>query len=190
MSDKQKNERIVSPVGEAIYPHLNRPDTRFDDDGVYTVKLALDGESEECTRFIKKLEEIRNAYAKGAKGAAKNYSLSDVAEDEYTEEGVPTGRKIIKFKQRAVVHTEDGPLTFSVALKDRFGKDITETVWGGSQIRCSAEVAPYAMASAKTIGLSLRLRAVQVLELVTGGDSDFGFDYETAADDGEWEEAR
>ena len=33
---------IVTPVGKAVYPHLQNPDTRFNDNGVYQCRLHVD----------------------------------------------------------------------------------------------------------------------------------------------------
>lgn len=38
---KQKYPKHLSPRGVAIYPHLNKPDTRFKEDGEYSVKLRV-----------------------------------------------------------------------------------------------------------------------------------------------------
>ena len=35
---------ITTPIGTAVYPHLNEPDTKFEDDGVYTTQLRLTAE--------------------------------------------------------------------------------------------------------------------------------------------------
>ena len=35
------NIKGVTEVGKAIYPHLNKPDTRFQKEGVYKVTLEL-----------------------------------------------------------------------------------------------------------------------------------------------------
>lgn len=38
---------LVTPKGLAVYPHLSKPDTKFNKDGVYTTKLKLEGEPAE-----------------------------------------------------------------------------------------------------------------------------------------------
>ena len=35
----------VTPRGTAVFPHLNTPDTKFDENGVYSTKLALSDEA-------------------------------------------------------------------------------------------------------------------------------------------------
>jgi hypothetical protein len=38
---KKKLKKLTSPVGTAIYPHLSKPDTKFNEDGEYRVNLRL-----------------------------------------------------------------------------------------------------------------------------------------------------
>jgi hypothetical protein len=47
---------ITTPVGIARYPSLNRPDTKFDDIGVYKVNLEMS--SEDAEPFIKQIEAL------------------------------------------------------------------------------------------------------------------------------------
>ena len=55
---------------------------------------------------------------------------------------------------------------------DSYGHAVTEAVGNGSKIKVGAEVVPYSTSMAGT-GVTLRLKAVQVIELksVSGGDS-------------------
>ena len=62
MSEKIKREKFVTPEGVAVYPHLVRPDTKFDSDGVYTVQIAI--ESGAAQKFIAQLEAARDKFAK------------------------------------------------------------------------------------------------------------------------------
>ena len=46
MTDKKaRNPRYVTQVGVAIYPHLVEPDTKFNAEGEYKVKLRLSPDS-------------------------------------------------------------------------------------------------------------------------------------------------
>ena len=57
-----KNQRvqIVSPKGTAVYPWLNRPDTKFSDDGEYKVTLKIS--AEEAQPLIQKLDKMLEDY--------------------------------------------------------------------------------------------------------------------------------
>ena len=50
-----ENLKLTSPRGRFIYPHLNKPDTKFNPDGEYKLTLSLT--SEESTNLLKALEE-------------------------------------------------------------------------------------------------------------------------------------
>ena len=47
---------ITTPVGIARYPHLNRPDTKYKEEGEYKVNLEMS--SEDAEPFIKQIETI------------------------------------------------------------------------------------------------------------------------------------
>ena len=49
-------------------------------------------------------------------------------------------------------------------------------VWGGSQIKVSAELIPY-YTQMVGAGISMRLRAAQVIELVEGGSNSEGYGF-------------
>ena len=50
------SKTITTPAGVARYPHLNRPDTKFDEIGVYKVNLELT--AEEAEPFISQVEAL------------------------------------------------------------------------------------------------------------------------------------
>ena len=171
---KKRNPRYVTDVGVAIYPYLTAPDTKFNADGEYKVKLRLNPDSmirdvqgreiADVQTFLDDmmLKALEKAKAEN-KGRIKEGDPPYIIDDE-------TGDLLVNFKLKAVVRTKEGS-TFSQkpALFDAKGKPITpESIWGGSKIKVSFEVVPYYTKIAGA-GVTLRLRAVQVLELVTGG---------------------
>lgn len=181
---KNRNPRYVTDVGVAIYPYLTAPDTKFNADGEYKVKLRLNPDSmirdvqgreiADVQTFLDDmmLKALEKAKAEN-KGRIKEGDPPYIIDDE-------TGDLLVNFKLKAVVRTKEGS-TFSQkpALFDAKGKPITpESIWGGSKIKVSFEVVPYYTKIAGA-GVTLRLRAVQVLELVTGGSGgsaeSFGF---------------
>lgn len=179
---KPKLEKFVTPAGVAVYPHLVRPDTKFDSDGVYTVQLAIDGP--DANELIAQLEAARDLFAKEFKSENKakfaKASIADVYEDEVDDEGEETGRVLIRAKQKALIKARDGTMYPKyVKLFDAQNNVITpDSVWGGSRLILAGVLIPYYMASSKEIGVSLRLSAVQILELVEGdgGSAEsFGF---------------
>ena len=178
MATKTKPARLTSPAGTAAYAWLTKPDTKFNADGDYKTNLIVP--EADAASFIGKLEELRDEYQgdvlentddKAKVSKLKKYNVADVYEEEMDEEGEPTGNVIFKFKQRAVIRPKGkDPFEKTVALFDAKGKKLSGVnPGGGSRIKVSFEPVGYCMDSTKTFGLSLRLNAVQVIELVAFG---------------------
>ena len=178
---QQKKIRFTSPKGYALYAHLDVPDTKFDSDGVYTVNLKLD-DTENTQQLINKLEAIRDEYMENSQDVqkARNSRKQVIAADvcEWNEEG----QAVFKFKQKAKIRCKDGSvIDVKVAMFDAKGKPFKASIGNDSVIRISFTVNPYYMPTTKTVGLSLRPVAVQVIDLVefNGGDAkSYGFDEE------------
>lgn len=190
---KPKLEKFVTPVGVAVYPHLVRPDTKFDSDGVYTAQVAI--EADDAAKLIEQLENARDTFAaefkKENKAKFAKATIAAVYEDEIDDEGELTGRVLIRAKQKAIIRGRDGEeYVKTVKLFDAQNNRITpSSVWGGSRLILAGVLIPYYMASTKEVGVSLRLGAAQILELVEGdgGNAEsFGFGEQegyTAPDD-------
>ena len=169
---------FTTPYGTAIFPWLNRPDTEYNKAGVFHVKISVP--LEEAADFIKELEEQAEAkWEERMKQLAmspaqqKKWSITPVYEEEYDEAGEPTGNVIFKTKMtHRVTYTnkagEKESFTQWPEIVDEDQNTLRESVWAGSTLRARGQVIPYAMASNKTVGVSLRLAGVQVRELVTG----------------------
>lgn len=204
MSEKKKYLRLVTPKGRAIYPHLNAPDTKFNSDGVYTVKIGVPAGS--AGALIKKLDE---AYKEALKAGKEAYNALPPEKrkikgkvKEFTEAGLPyvedteKDEVVFSFKMNASYKNKAQEVVpLKPALFDAKGKPINKAlkVGGGSLIKVSFEVAPY-FALNLGAGVSLRLNAVQILELKEFGQRDaagHGFDAEDgfSADDDEDESA-
>ena len=162
--------KIVTPRGIAVYPWLNRPDTKFSPDGDFKVTLKV--EAKEAAPLIEKLDEaLTNYQDQQAKADPKigRYSITPPYEEEVDDQGNLTGNYLFKFKQKAVINTKDGrTIDMKVALVDASRTPTTVNVGGGSEIKIAATVFPYAMKTTKSVGLSLRPSAVQILSLVSG----------------------
>lgn len=93
--------------------------------------------------------------------------------EEEDDQGDETGDFFMSFKQKAGGTTKAGK-TWSIdriPMFDSQGKPVPQgtEVWGGSKMKVSFDVLTYAMPATKNIGLTLRLKAVQIIELVQGG---------------------
>jgi len=172
------NKTLTTPVGVARYPHLNRPDTKFDDIGVFKVNLELT--AEEAEPFLKEAESLLAAFIAEKKVELKKDKLKLHAAP--WEENVNLIQ--LKLKVKAMGKGKDGE-TYSRAPKlfNASGDIITDNIGGGSKIQVA--VVPYCWYTATLgAGITLQPKAVMVHELVTwgGGDSAvaYGFDVSEA----------
>ena len=94
-------------------------------------------------------------------------------------------------KYLAKIIAKDGKVIPNrVALFDSAGKPMIDAnVWSGSEMKVSAELIPYYTAMAGA-GVSMRLRACQIVKLVEGGSSNAkGYGFESVKDGYEQPEA-
>jgi hypothetical protein len=170
---------ITTPKGVARWPKVNKPDTKFDENGVYSVDLILDGKDAET--LIKQITEVRDAgykeiCAKEKKAKLKLAPMPFKAEE--ADDGTETGRTIFKFKLKAKGKSRDGSMyERKVALFDSKGAPSKAEIWGGSTIKVAFEPRAWFVA-VHGVGVALQLKAVQVIELVSKGSGDsqsFGF---------------
>ena len=176
MAEKKKAERFVSPKGTASYPYLTKPDTKFNPEGEYKVSLIVAGD--DASKAIDFLtEQHKAAVAKAKKeNAGKRVKEGELPFIENDDDTVT-----FKFKLKAkVTPKKGGPFEQKPALFDAKGKPLTgdPKIGGGSVIKVSYEVVPYYTAIAGA-GVSLRLKAVQIIELKeysgSGNAESYGF---------------
>lgn len=189
MANAPKNDNVirgVTPAGIAVYPNLNEPNTKFDPNGTYSVRLKLtDEEAAPLIETIDKLiDEAFDAAVEEAKtpAAKKKIKRADVPyKAEEDDQGEPTGYTIFNFKRKASGTTKEGKSwAFTCPVFDAKLKpvDLTKVkIGGGSTIVVSYSAAPFNV-PALGVGASLRLEAVQLLGLKELGAKDassFGF---------------
>ena len=172
------SKTITTPAGIARYPHLNRPDTKFDDAGVYKVNLELT--AEEAEPFLKEVEALVSEFVAEKKRELKKDKLKMHAAPWEENDGLVQ----LKLKVKAMGKGKDGE-TYSRQPKlfNSAGEIITDNIGGGSRIKVA--VLPYVWYTASLgAGITLQPKAVQVLDLVTWGDGgsavSYGFDVEEA----------
>lgn len=174
---KQKRERYVSPKGVAIWPRLSEPDYKFKPEGEFSARLAYDGDDKDYLALKTKLERIRDeAFQKflsenpKKKKKAKVVPVHRMEEDD---EGDETGREILNFKMRHKVTRKRDNKEFklwpTVMNAKREILKVVPNVSGGSVLRVSFEVNPYFNEKDSEFGLSLRMVAVQIIDLVEFG---------------------
>lgn len=203
MANKFPAVKIMTPRGRAVFPKLDKPDTKWKAEGQYTVKLVLsaDGFDQYKDAIASMLNEYesdtRERLASGdGKAKAKAKSISRREEyftAEVDDEGEETGNIVANFKMTASgVSKKDGkPWSRKPSVFDAKGKklDPCPPVWGGSILKVAADAVPYYNPKDNEVGITLRLNAVQIIDLKTGSNrdaADFGFGEEegfTKADD-------
>lgn len=207
MAQNRKQKPMRSPKGRFMFPKLTEPDfgtSKFpDEDGSYNVRLVLDQDSDDAKAFLARLEPLHAAAVEegtekfgelpvasrkklekknGGDGVQVN-DLFEVLYDKETEE--PTGEIAFRFKTKASGTYKKGPKAGKrwnkkLPIYDAKGKLMAKTpdIWGGTVGRVSFTASPYFVSGSGAVGLTLRLEAAQIIDLVSGGAraaSDYGF---------------
>lgn len=160
-----KNARWTTPAGIAVWPKIAEPSTTFDADGVYECGLRYVGDD------AAKVKQVLKQFAKEGyelkcrelgKQKLKVGPLPLVEEDDASV--------VLKTKLKAKITRKDGStFTQRPAVFDARGHLIKAEqiprIGGGSVLKASVEVFPF-FNTLTGFGLSLRLKAVQVIKLV------------------------
>ena len=155
----------VSVVGEAVYPHLNRPDVRFNEYGEYKVTLKI--AKQDASAMVKLFDQACEDSLASAEKEAKGKKIKS-APKPYKLEG---DNVFFKFKMRASGKNKKTNEMFSQrpALFDAKKNPIpaSQSIWGGSLMKVAYQLIPYHTPMLGA-GVSARLKAVQILKLVEG----------------------
>jgi len=170
-----KNIMVIE--GSAQWAKVLEPDTKWNPLGDYTINLQMS--QEEAAPLCEKLEQLVQEEFKKAvkekpplKNTLTTQDVSSVVYDRDT--GDDTGKVEFKFKLKAKVQRKDGgyyeqqPAVLD-AKKQPLPKDML--IGNGSKVKVAFEPITYIMQSTKKVGVSLRLKAVQVIDLVEYGNS-------------------
>lgn len=161
------SKTMLSPMGTAVYPSLNTPDTKFDADGVYKTDLRLDPEA--GATFAAQIDELMaqsEAKALEEKGTKK----VKVANPPYRIDE-ETGDYLFRFKTKAAGTSRRTGEKWArtVPLVDAQRQPCPGArVGGGSEIVVAFEPNLYFVAAVGA-GVSLKIKAVQIVNLVEWG---------------------
>lgn len=182
---------ITSPFGSALWAHLVEADKKFSELGDFKVNLKInEKDAQDLIEQIKAEKEKalidfrEEAKAEGkTQKAIDKIKLSDI--DPFEEDDEEEGVIVFKFKRKASYVKDTGEVVhFDVPLIDATGKTIPDdkkpNIGNGSVLRVMAELVPYNMATSG-VGVSLRLKKVQIKTLVEYSSNGPGFD---AVEDG------
>lgn len=202
MSDAPRYEAVTTPVGVAVYPWITKPDVEYVPTGQYKVDLSLPEEL--AQDVIVKMERVRDEFiatlpvAKQQALTARPVYLLEYTRYEFPEDATdeqkaairdahvpePTGNVILRFKMKAKVQPKDGEAfdQAPVVVDAATGERIEKPVYDGSLIRVKGQIVPYTNAASGMVGVTLRMKAVQVVALVTGSGSGDGAGFWTDFD--------
>lgn len=186
------NKTITTPKGEFLYPRFQRPDTKYDEDGVYKVTVAFTPEQFERLQpiideaFDDHIAALKKKYkGKKVRVADKPYS-KEVRYDPVTDTESETGRIVASFKLKAVGRKRvdkdksRDPIyeTWSNAVRLYDAKNNAIVGEAKEEIRIGSgtigkvgfKIRPYPEGDLDIpkdgAGLSLQLRSAKILELV------------------------
>jgi len=155
----------VSIAAESLYPHLNRPDVRFNENGEYKVTLKVP--KSDASEMVKIIDQACEDSLAKAEKENKGKKVK-VAPKPYKEE---SGFVFFKYKLKAsgVNRKTNETFTQRPQLFDAKKNPLNQTtnIWGGSIMKVAYQLIPYYTAMLGA-GVSQRLKAVQIIKLVEG----------------------
>lgn len=178
-----EKQRLTTPVCKFQYPKLIEPETKFNPEGVYKITALI--EAADADEISAALDGLLNKHKESLKAQAPTtkFKLADLPWSFEEIDGTPYF--VVKAKMKASGIDRDGRRwTSAPALFDAKGqpvkdRDSLKGMWSGTVGKISFEACPFHQAAIGA-GITLRLKAVQIISLVEGGGSaeSFGFEQE------------
>lgn len=171
MHVSQKHVKGVTPIGEALFAHLIKPEEfNGKSTGKYTVLLKLAPQA--AGKLKAEIETEYHKFQEMADNSKKKFPLDYACGvKEYK------GEEYFKFGMRAEIECKDGSVIAKhVPIFDASKKEVSKTLAGlgnGSKVRIAYELVPFFMTKTNA-GVSLRLTGVQVIDLVEYGSQSAG----------------
>lgn len=190
--------KFLSPRFTGVYPHLNKPDTKY---GKPEFKVNGRASHDDFAEMVATIESILEKITKASPDVletmhpeshdklraaikAKKLKHNDPSFlQEVDSEGNELGTTLLKFKKNAEYKDDKTGLMMPTKLPlfDAKKAPVRSDIWGGSIIRVSGHYIPWLNAK-NEYGVKLAMDAVQVLEMKSGGSGgspdSYGFDEE------------
>ena len=155
--------------GKAMWAKVYDPDFKFDPNGIYSVSVLVpEEEAQEMCEHLDSLAKKR--LAEEMKDRKRNdLTLRTPYEKATDKDGNETGEIEFKIKMKAKFQSKQGqwftnkPIVVD-SKRTPLNKDTL--IGNGSVIKVVFDTIPYVMMSSKTCSVSLRMKGVQVLQLV------------------------
>ena len=154
---------INLPKGVARFPSLHRPDTKFNELGVYKANVAVP--LQEAEAVMTKLQAI----AKAELGKALPKSDNSLWKMEIDDNGDETGMVMFKASVKNIQRKDGDIWDRKPKQYDTDLNIVNEVIFGGSELIVNCEVRVWEFSGKK--GISLQPRQVQIIKLV-GPSSD------------------
>ena len=162
----------VTPLVTFRYPHFNEPDTFMGSDPSYKVSCDVDVTTPEGKAFKAYLDSIvdtvnQELLTEKERKGNKAYTVAYPYEMLEDDDGNETSVMRVKMKTKAEFKGE--PRDLKVVDKNKQPFDMTQQIWGGTTGKIAYFPSAYKMPSTRKVGVSLKISAVQIHNLVTGG---------------------
>ena len=170
-------KNILVLEGTALWAKVFEPDTKFNPLGDFSINLQMPlADAAVMSEQLESIVQAKfNEAIKQDPRLKNSLTTQDVCQPVYDRDtGDDTGNVEFKFKLKAKVQKRDGtyyeqqPAVLD-SKKVPISKDTL--IGNGSKVKVAFEPIPYVMSSTKKVGVSLRMKAVQVIDLVEYGNS-------------------
>ena len=164
-------DRVVSPSGKVTWAYIERPNTKFSEEGEY--QLAFTIPRKEAKKFMATIDEWMESSQKES-GAKK------MADPPYKEDGDDV---LFKFKQKPFFKSKNGEKRkATIRLIDAKLNPCNVSIGRGSDVKFSFRPAFWTVQGGA--GVTLYMDAVQVINLIPYNPiSDMGFEEEEGYED-------
>ena len=184
---KKKQEVKYTKAGPAAWIKVYKPDTTFKEGGEFAVDLFLDPEkAQEVIEVYDKIVANTVADEGGKASPDVQYKLVSDCPKKYLDGLASTGLDVdptwylLKFRVDHKVTPKKGdPFENHIKVVDKAGKDLPEgndSIGNGTKIRVAYE--PYGWAVSGKVGCKMRLKGIQVLDLVAYATNAIEFEVE------------
>ena len=164
-------DRVVSPRGKVTWVYVDRPNTRFSDEGEYQVAFTIP--RKDAKKFMAQIDEWMELSQKES-GAKK------LADPPYKEDGNDV---LFKFKQKPFFKGKNGEKRkVTIRLIDSKLNPCNVSIGRGSEVKVSFR--PVAWTFQGVAGITMYMDAVQIINLIAYNPvSDMGFEEEEGFED-------
>jgi hypothetical protein len=195
---------MKTPKGVFKYTHLNKPDTRYDSDGVFSVSVVFDKDDPKVKKMLAALDKLHaeageaaeEAWAEIKPAAKKKLAqkkitepmLMDYYEEELDDNDEPTGNIVMRFKTKSqFTSKKTGKIVKKVVpFYDGKGQMIHDKkrplVYGGTTGFVDFGTSPVFIPSSGEAYLAFYLNSVMISKLVTSGSAGGGWEADEDSD--------